>query len=78
MVEKINKLNNEVNELKQLFITEMVKAGGLEDVPDELIPLMTRVFKLINTAMEVNIEMGETLDSMNNKLDLLLAGKEES
>jgi hypothetical protein len=78
MVKKIKQFNDEVNELKQFFITEMVKTGGLEDMPEELIIVMKRMFKLMDTAMEVTTEMGESLDSMNDKLDLLLARKEES
>lgn len=78
MVEKIKQFNDEVNELKQFFITEMVKTGDLEDMPEGLIIVMKRMFKLMDTAMEVTTEMGKSLDSMNDKLDLLLARKEES
>ena len=75
LVEKTNQLIEETNELKDLCFKQ-IYSDILEDMDDENIVLYAKMFKLLNTSMEVIKEQAEVIESINNKLDELLIRKE--
>lgn len=75
LVEKTNQLIEETNELKDLCFKQ-IYSDILEDMDDENLVLYTKMFKLLNTSMEVVKEQAKVIESINNKLDELLIRKE--
>lgn len=75
LVEKTNQLIEETNKLKDLCFKQ-IYSDILEDMDDENLVLYTKMFKLLNTSMEVVKEQAEVIESINNKLDELLIRKE--
>ena len=75
LVEKTNQLIEETNKLKDLCFKQ-IYSDILEDMDDEILVLYTKMFKLLNTSMEVVKEQAEVIESINNKLDELLIRKE--
>ena len=75
LVEKTNQLIEETNELKDLCFKQ-IYSDILEDMDDENLVLYAKMFKLLNTSMEVVKEQAEVIESINNKLDELLIRKE--
>ena len=75
LVEKTNQLIEETNKLKDLCFKQ-IYSDILEDMDDENLVLFTKMFKLLNTSMEVVKEQAEVIESINNKLDELLIRKE--
>lgn len=75
LVKKTNQLIEETNELKDLCFKQ-IYSDILEDMDDENLVLFTKMFKLLNTSMEVVKEQAEVIESINDKLDELLIRKE--
>lgn len=75
LVEKTNQLIEETNKLKDLCFKQ-IYSDILEDMDDENLVLYTKMFKLLNTSMEVVKEQAKVIESINNKLDELLIRKE--
>ena len=74
LVAKTNQMIEEVNEIKDLCMRQI--ASEIEYMEDEVFVLYQKMIKLINTSMEVMKEQAEVIESMNEKLDKLLVGKE--
>ena len=75
LVEKTNQLIEETNKLKDLCFKQ-IYSDILEDMDDENLVLYAKLFKLLNTSMEVVKEQAKVIESINNKLDELLIRKE--
>ena len=75
LVNKTNQLIEEVNELKDSFMT-MIGSEMLESMDESEFVMFKKMFNLMNTSMEVVKEQAEVIESINEKLDKLLARKE--
>ena len=75
LVNKTNQLIEEVNELKDSYMT--VFGSEMFNYMDEnTFGLFKKSFDLMNTSMEVIKEQAKVIESINEKLDKLLARKE--
>lgn len=74
LVDKTNRFIEEVNEVKNLCMRQM--ALNMEYMNDEAFVLLQRTIKLMNTSTEVIKEQAKVVESIDKKLDKLLARKE--
>lgn len=75
LVSKTHKLIEEVNELKSLC-AEQITSEMMEGIDDKEFVLYVKMLRLINTSMDVIKEQSNMIDSIDGKLDRLLARKE--
>lgn len=75
LVNKTNQLIEEVNELKDSYM-KMFGSETFDYMDENTFVLFKKSFDLINTSMEVIKEQAEVIESINKKLDKLLARKE--
>ena len=73
---KTNEIIKEVNELKEIFMKQF-STDMFEDMEGDEFVAMKKTFKLMNLSMELAVEQAEVMDAINEKLDKLLAMKEE-
>lgn len=75
LAEKTNQLIEETNELKELCIGKL-GSEMFKYMDENSFLLYKKTFQLTNTSMEVIKEQAKIIDSINEKLDKLLARKE--
>lgn len=74
LVNKTYQLIKEVNEVKDLCLKQI--GSQIEYIDDDTFVLYQKMFNLLNTSMEVIEEQAEVIESIDKKLDKLLARKE--
>ena len=74
LVKKTYQLIKEVNEVKDLGLKQI--GSRIEYIDDNGFVLFQKMFKLLNTSMEVIEEQSAVIESIDKKLDKLLARKE--
>lgn len=74
LVKKTYQLIKEVNEVKDLCLKQV--GSRIEYISDDDFVLSKKMFKLLNTLMEVIEEQSAVIESIDKKLDKLLARKE--
>lgn len=74
LVKKTYQLIKEVNEVKDLCLKQI--GSQIEYIDDNGFVLYQKMFKLLNTSMEVIEEQSAVIESIDKKLDKLLARKE--
>lgn len=74
LVNKTYQLIKEVNEVKDLCLKQV--GSQIEYINDDAFVLYKKIFKLLNTSMEVIEEQAAVIESIDKKLDKLLARKE--
>ena len=75
LVNKTNQLIEEVNELKHSCMT-MIGSEMFESMGEQEFEMFKNVFNLTNTSMKVIKEQAEIIESIDKKLDKLLAREE--
>lgn len=74
LVKKTYQLIKEVNEVKDLCLKQV--GSQIEYISDDDFVLYKKMFKLSNTLMEAIAEQAAVIESIDKKLDKLLARKE--
>lgn len=74
LVKKTYQLIKEVNEVKDLCLKQV--GSRIEYISDDDFVLNQKMFRLLNTLMEVIEEQSAVIESIDKKLDKLLARKE--
>lgn len=72
MVEKTNEMIDELNELTKEMQAEMFKSVSLTDIDVKEFVLAKKMFKLMDTAIELTKEQAKIIDDQNAKLDEIL------
>lgn len=72
MVEKTNEMIDELNELTKEMQAEMFKSVPLKDIDVKEFVLAKKMFKLMDTAIELTKEQAKIIDDQNAKLDEIL------
>lgn len=74
LVKKTYQLIKEVNEVKDLYSKQV--GSRIEYISDDDFVLSKKMLKLLNTLMDVTEEHAAVIESIDKKLDKLLARKE--
>ena len=75
LVDKTNQFIEEVNELKDSYM-KMFGSNMFEYVDEDTFAMVKKMFKLMNTSMEVIKEQAEVIEVIDKKLDKLRSRKE--
>lgn len=75
LVEKTNRLIEEVNELKDSCMS-MIVTESLNYMTGTEFEMYKKTFNLLNTSMDVMSEQAKMIDQIDKKLDTLLKRKE--
>lgn len=73
LVEKTEKMIKEMEELKVKIITKLVADGDIQNIPTDLFEMLQCCAKTIDTSLDIAREQATLLESMDKKLDKLLA-----
>ena len=73
MKNKVEKFTKAVKELKETCMKEMRTEDGLMNIDGSELTVMQQSIKLIDDALEITTEQAIMIESINEKLDKLLA-----
>lgn len=76
LTEKTNAIIEEVNELTEIFMKQF-STDMFENMEGDEFVAMKKTFKLMDRSMDLALEQAKVMDAINEKLDKLLAMKEE-
>lgn len=72
MKETMNKLIEEMKEFKRFIIKKAVDEGALDELNGDLLDLMQRTDKLLESSIDLSVQYVECIEEQNKKLDILL------
>lgn len=72
MITVTEKFIEEVNEVKKEFINNVFDYDMLKCMGEKEFILMKRLMGLMDTSIDIMVEQAKSMDSINEKLDLLL------
>lgn len=72
LAEKSNEVFEEINEVKKLYIRELIDEDELKSMDYQEFELVQKMLKIIDLAMDLVHEEMKAIDEIDSKLDKLL------
>lgn len=77
LAEKSNKVFEEINEVKKLYIRVFIDEDELKSMDHQEFELVQKMLKIIDLSIDLAHEEMKTIDEINSKLDKLLAKQKD-
>ena len=77
LAEKSNEVFEEINEVKKLYIRELIDEDELKNMDHQEFELVQKMLKIIDLSMDLVHEEMKAIDEIDSKLDKLLEKKKD-
>ena len=77
LAEKSNEFFEEINEVKKLYISEIIDEDELKSMDHQEFELVQKMLKIIDLSMDLVHEELKAIDEINSKVDKLLAKQKD-